>query len=180
MNVIFQIEGGIGKSIMATAVCEIIKKKYPKSKLIVITAYPDVFLCNPNVDKCFGFNELKYFYRDYVKGQEVMTFLHNPYFETSFIKQDKHLLPIWCEMFGLDYNGESPNIYLTDREKVFYANQINSDKPIMVIQTNGGAENQQQKYSWARDIPNKVAQQVVNYFAKDYNVIHIRRNDQLP
>jgi len=27
MNIIFNIEGGLGKSIMATAVCEAIKKK---------------------------------------------------------------------------------------------------------------------------------------------------------
>ena len=46
MNIIFQINGGLGKCIMATAVCAAIKKKYPKSNLIVISAYSDVFLNN--------------------------------------------------------------------------------------------------------------------------------------
>ena len=32
MKIIFQIDGGIGKSIAATAVCKAIKKQYPKSK----------------------------------------------------------------------------------------------------------------------------------------------------
>ena len=40
MNIIFQIDGGIGKNIAATAVCKAIKAQYPKDKLIVITGYP--------------------------------------------------------------------------------------------------------------------------------------------
>ena len=39
MKIIFQIDGGIGKSIAATAVCKAIKKQYPTDKLIVITGY---------------------------------------------------------------------------------------------------------------------------------------------
>jgi hypothetical protein len=47
MKIIFQIDGGIGKSIAGTAVCKAIKAQYPKDKLYVITGYPEVFLCNP-------------------------------------------------------------------------------------------------------------------------------------
>jgi hypothetical protein len=47
MNIIFQISGGIGKCVMATAVCEAIKKQYPDSRLIVVSGYADVFLNNP-------------------------------------------------------------------------------------------------------------------------------------
>lgn len=179
MNIIFQIEGGIGKSIMATAVCEAIKKKYPEYNLIVITAYPEVFVCNPNVDKCLRFNELRYFYQDYIDGKKIKAFLHNPYFESDFIMQNEHLIKIWCDMFKVKYNGEKPKIYLTEREINYYTNQFESEKPIMVIQTNGGANNQPVKYSWARDLPYKTAQYVVNNFSKDYNIIHIRREDQL-
>jgi hypothetical protein len=82
-------------------------------------------------------------------------------------------------MFGIKYEGEQPKLYLTQREKDFYAKQFTSDKPIFVIQTNGGAENQENKYSWARDIPYSVAQTVVNQFAHEFNVVHIRRNDQI-
>lgn len=180
MNIIFQVEGGIGKSVMATAVCEAIKKQYPQDKLIVITAYPEVFMCNPNVDKCYRFNELRYFYQEYIEGKNIRSFLHNPYFETDFIMQKEHLIKTWCNMFKIKYNGEMPKIYLTEREINFHSNQIKSDKPLLLIQTNGGAENQLIKYSWARDLPNKTAQYVVNNFSNEYNIIHIRRNDQLP
>lgn len=178
-NIIFQIDGGIGKSIMATAVCEAIKKQYPKDQLIVITSYPEVFLCNPHVDKCLSHNNLSYFYQDYIEGKKVKAFLHNPYMETSHIQQECHLIKTWCDMFGVEYNGEEPKLYLTNREINFYSNQFQSDKPLMVIQTNGGGADQQIKYSWMRDIPQSVAQEVVDSFIEEYNVIHIRREDQL-
>lgn len=179
-NIIFQIDGGIGKSIMATAVCEAIKKQYPKDNLIVITAYPEVFVCNPNVDKCLPHNNLNYFYQDFIEGQKVKAFLHNPYHETSHIQQECHLIQTWCEMFGIKYNREMPKLYLSNREENFYATQYQSEKPIMVLQTNGGGADQPLKYSWMRDIPNATAQEVVNHFANEYTIVHIRREDQLP
>lgn len=179
-NIIFQIEGGLGKSIMATAVCEAIKKQFPKDQLIVITAYPEVFLCNPHVDKCLAHNNLNYFYQDYIEGKKVKAFLHNPYQETSHIQQECHLIKTWCEMFGVEYNGEEPKLYLTNREINFYSNQFQSEKPLFVVHTNGGGADQPIKYSWMRDIPNQTAQEVVDAFANEYNVVHIRREDQLP
>lgn len=178
-NIIFQIDGGIGKSIMATAVCEAIKKKYPKDKLIVITAYPQVFLLNPHVDKCLTHGNLQYFYSDYIENKDVITFLHNPYYETDFIARKGHLIETWCAMFNIPFNGEQPKLYVTQREIDFYSNQFQSDKPIFVLQTNGGAQEQAIKYSWARDIPLSTAQKVVDAFSKDYNVVHIKREDQL-
>ncbi len=180
MKIIFQVDGGIGKSIAATAVCKAIKKQYPKDKLFVITGYPEVFLCNPNVDKVFNFNNLNYFYEDHIEGEKVKTLLHNPYLETDFINLNGHLIKVWCEMFGIKYNGEMPEMFLNNREQSFYGKHFTSDKPIFLIQTNGGGANQPNKYSWARDLPLAMAQRIVNTFAQDYNVVHIRRNDQLP
>jgi FkbM family methyltransferase len=186
MKIIFQVDGGIGKSIIATAVCKAIKTRYPNDKLIVITGYPEVFLCNPNVDKVFSFNNLSYFYEDHIEGQEVKTFLHNPYLQTEFITLQGHLIKVWCEMFGIPYNGEMPELFINDRERSFYCNQfaaqklIDPSKPLMLLQTSGGAANQPNKYSWTRDLPQSTAQALVNAFAPEYQIIHIRREDQLP
>ena len=49
MNIIFQVEGGLGKSIMATAMIKVIKKRYKNSHLVVVTGFQDVFLNNPDV-----------------------------------------------------------------------------------------------------------------------------------
>ena len=83
-------------------------------------------------------------------------------------------------MFGIKYNGELPELFINNREQNFFSNQFASQKPIMVIQTNGGAANQPNKYSWTRDLSLATAQKVVNAFAQQYNVVHIRREDQLP
>jgi hypothetical protein len=178
-NIILNIEGGIGKSIMATAMCEAIKNQYPKDKLIVLTAYPEVFICNPHVDKCYNHNELSYFYNEFIEEGNFKAFMHNPYLETNFLKRKEHLLDTWCNMFNIEYKNEQPKLYLTQRELDFYSRQFNSDKPIFVIQSNGGAINQEIKYSWSRDIPVSVAQKVVNEFKNEYNIFHIRRNDQM-
>jgi len=165
MNIIFQIDGGIGKSVAATAVCKAIKTQYPTDKLIVITGYPAVFLCNPHVDKVLNFGDLNYFYQDNIEGREVKMMLHNPYLETDFIKGDMHLIKVWCEMFGIKYNGELPELHINNREQNFYGKQFGSQKPIMLIQTNGGGKEQPNKYSWTRDLPLATAQKVVNAFA---------------
>ena len=180
MNIVFNIEGGLGKSIMATAVCEAIKKNYPKDNLIVVSSYPEVFICNPNVDKCFNHNNLNYFYKDFIEGKDIKMMLHNPYNETTFINQSEHLIETWCSMFDIPFNNEQPKIYLTEREIKFYSNSFNSDKPIFVLQTNGGGINQEMKYSWARDMPYELAQNIVNEFSEEYNIFHIRRENQLP
>lgn len=178
MNIIFQINGGIGKCIMATAVCEAIKKKYPQSNLIVVSGYADVFLNNPNVYRSYNFNGFSYFYDEFIRDKEVLILAHDPYLETTYIHQNTHLIKIWCNLFGIDYNGEQPNIYLTGREQKFFENKYISDKPIFLMQTNGGAQTEH-KYSWARDIPSSMVLDVIETFKNDYNIVHIKREDQL-
>jgi hypothetical protein len=177
-NLIFSINGGLGKCIAATAVCSAIKKKYPEDKLIVISGYPEVFLNNPNVDKSFSFGNVSYFYQDYVENKENVVFLHDPYQTTAFIKEEKHLIEIWLEMFGLEYNGEFPEFYITKREIDTFQRQVQSDKPIMLLQTNGGAD-PNKKYSWARDLPFEVTAQIINEFKDKYTIFHIKRDDQI-
>ena len=55
MNIIFSIQGGLGKSIVATAVCKAIKKKYTECNLIVVTGYPEAFTNLHFIDRVFGF-----------------------------------------------------------------------------------------------------------------------------
>ena len=59
MKIIFQIDGGRGKCIAATAVCKAIKAQYPDSELIVVSGYPEVFLCNDYISENLGFHELR-------------------------------------------------------------------------------------------------------------------------
>ena len=178
MNIIFQINGGCGKCVMATAVCEAIKKEYPEDNLIVVSGYSDVFLNNPNVHRAFSFGNISYFYDEYVDNKEILLLAHDPYLQTSYVKEEKNLIEIWCDLFNVPYNNEQPKIYLNDREVNFFKKKFQSDKPIFLLQTNGGAFSDQ-KYSWARDIPSSVAVQIIDTFKDEYNIVHIRREDQI-
>lgn len=181
-TVIFQIDGGLGKSIMATAVLKAIKKKYKKANIIVVTGYPDVFIANPNVNKVLRFDQLSGVYAKYImdkKESDVKVLVADPYHTSDFITESKHLIEIWCEMFGLEYNGEMPELFLLKAEKEYFEPFYKLDKPIMVIQPNGGAINQPLKYSWTRDIPAPTVMEIIDYFKNDYAILHIKREDQM-
>jgi hypothetical protein len=180
MNIIFQINGGIGKCILATSVCEAIHKQYPDSQLIVMSGYPEVFINNPFVYRSFSFGMTQYFYEDFIEDKEFKVFGHDPYIQTEHLMQNEHLSLTWTKMFGIDAPESSiPKLYLTDRERKFFGQKFTSDKPILLLQTNGGAPGQELKYSWARDIPTCVIGPVIEEFKNEYNIVHIRREDQI-
>ena len=176
--VLFQINGGIGKCIAATAICSAIKKKYPERELIVVSGYPEVFLNNPNVKKSYAFGNISYFYQDYIEGKEIEVFVHDPYLTTDGIKESKHLIEIWCDLYNLPYNNEKPELFITQRELDAYQSQVKVDKPIMIMQTNGGGD-VNKPYSWARDLPTSVVLPIIEEFRNYYAIVHVRREEQL-
>jgi ADP-heptose:LPS heptosyltransferase len=178
-TVIFQIDGGLGKSIMATAILKVIKKQYKKANIIVVSSYPDVFIGNPNVNKVLHQQHAIGFYKKYIENKDTKVFVTDPYTTSDFITESNHLLKIWCDLFGLKYNGELPEIFLSKGEKEYFAPFYKLDKPIMAIQPNGGAIGQPLKYSWTRDLPATVVNEVVSQFKNDYAILHIKRDDQL-
>ena len=179
MNVIFQIQGGLGKSVAGTAVLKAIKKKYSKANIIVVTEHPQVFINNPNTNRVLQSHQTNGLYKTYIDKKDVKVFFADPYHHTDFITEEKHLIAIWCEMYGLEYDGEMPEIFLSKGEKEYFSQFYKLDKPIMAIQPNGGAIGQPLKYSWTRDIPASVVNHVVNYFKSDYAIVHIKREDQM-
>ena len=178
MNIIFQIDGGLGKSIMATAVVKVIRKRYKNAHIVVVTAYPDVFLNNPHINECFRVEQMNGAYLKYVKDQDCKIFVEDPYRNSSFLTDKEHLLKTWCKIYGLSYNHEQPEIYLTEPEKDYYAPFYNTDKPIMAIQPNGGPAQQGYKYAWTRDIPEITVNSLIQHYKNDYTIVHIKRQDQ--
>lgn len=178
MNIILNIQGGLGKNILATALTRGIKKRYPNSYLIVVSGYPDVFLNNPTVNKTLKHDQQIGIYEKYIKNQDVKFFIIDPYLTDDFQKNNGHLLNIWFNLCGLKYKGEQPEFFLSNAEKQFYHTEYKSEKPILVMQTNGGAMNQGMYYNWARDIPEVIVNKVIKDFKKDYEIIHVKRKDQ--
>ena len=178
MNVIFQIDGGLGKSIMATAMVKVIRKRYKNSHIIVVTAYPDVFLNNPHINECFRIEEMGGVYLKYVKDQDCKIFTEDPYRNTSFLTDKEHLLKTWCKIYGLNYNNEQPQLYLTQPEVDYFKPFYQVEKPILAIQPNGGPQGQGFQYSWTRDIPQPTMNEIIKHYKEDYTIVHIKREDQ--
>lgn len=175
---IFSCEGGIGKNILATTVVSSLKKSDPERKIIVVSAWVDVWFNNPNVYRVYPFGNLAHFYKTYIKDQDVKIYKHEPYFQEDYILKKKHLINTWCDLCGVEYDGSLPQIFLNPLEIEEMKLQMNFEKPIMIIHANGGGGNQKLPYSWYRDLPYQNGLDVVNYFKKDFNIYQIARDNQ--
>ncbi len=177
--VIFHVEGGHGKCVMATAVCRAIKKAYPDRKLIVVSAWDGPFFYNPDVWRFYSFGRMEYFFSDFIKS-DTKIFRQEVYHTEDHILQRKHLTQSWCDMFGIKHDGYKPTIYLNPREIEIAKDKIKPDgRPIMLLQTHGGSpQSQYSKKSWFRDMPIEIAQKLVNYYSKSYRILHIKTPDQ--
>lgn len=176
---IIQIEGGVGKNVMATAVVRAIAKAHPERKIVVVTAYPEVWDCNPRIHRAVSFSGIDYFYEDYVYGKESIFFLQDPYRHTGCINRTRHLTDVWCEICGVEWDGPRPEMYFTRLESEFMQSYISSDpRPVLLMQPFGGAD-QSSKYSWARDIHPTVASEIARELSGEYRIIQVRREDQI-
>lgn len=178
---ILSINGGAGKNVMATAVVEAYKKAHLDTKIIILTAWRAVWLYNPNVYRVYQFGHSPNFYTDFIQGRDSSN-LHicaiEPYSTQEYILKTKHFIEIYCDLCGVPYSGEIPQVYFNQREVEYFVNKyLNNGMPIFAIQTNGGGQ-QETKVSWMRDIPLATANQVVGHFSKTHRIIHIRREDQ--
>lgn len=160
--VIFHIDGGIGKNIVATAVVKSIKAAYPDKDLIVVTAYPEVFLHNKNIHRVYKFGYLPYFYEDYIKDKNSIILRMEPYHSEDLLYRRKSLAEIWCDIFKIPCISVKPEIVLTERELMYVNNILNKNGPVLLIQPNGGGESQQHPYSWSRDFTPKFTQSIIN------------------
>jgi hypothetical protein len=176
---LFHIEGGLGKHIAATAVAKCIKNNHPDRELIVVCGYPEIFLNLPEIDRVYRIGMTPYFYQDYINGKDTLIFKHEPYFTTDHVHKRLSLIENWCKLFDLNFSGESPELVFNIRQRQFGSRKWKRDRPILVLQTNGGPmKDQPYPYSWTRDMPNPIAQSVVNSFAKDYHIIQVCRSQE--
>jgi len=171
---ILHIEGGIGKNILATAVVSSIKTSDPERKIIVVSAWPQVWFNNPDVHQVFPFGQLANFYKNYIQNQDVKIYRHDPYFSEDYILNKNHLINIWCDLCGSPWNGKAPQIYFSPLEIEYLKLKMlqNVTKPIFLLHTNGGGGNAR-PYSWYRDLPFQNSKDVVDHFKNDYHIYQI-------
>jgi hypothetical protein len=173
MRILISIEGGIGKNIAATGAVKVAREA--GHEIDVLTAWPQVWIGNPNVNKVLDFGGIRYFTNE-LKSYDKLIF-HDPYREQDFIQNKTDL----TATFNLLVNGQAesvkPEVYLNKAEFTKVRQLLSGlEKPILAFQTNGGHN---QGYSWSRDLPLEEAVQVLNEFQNDYELIHLRANGQL-
>lgn len=174
--IIFNPEGGLGKIIASTAVVRNIRETYPEHKIIVVTPWPEVYLNNPHVWRVFRSGNTPYFYKDYIKDKETLVLKGEPYFNTGHLYNNQHVVKSWCELHNLNYDNNKPELYFTDLEKKKAKEDLIRDKPILLLQTNGGMYNDnKKKYCWTRDFPYSQAQILANELSKSFTVVHVTR-----
>jgi hypothetical protein len=175
---IFHIEGGLGKHIAAIAIAKCIKNNYPDRKLIIVCAYPEIFLTLSFIYRVYRIGSAPYFYDDFIKNKDSLIFKNEPYFTKKHIMGESNLIENWSNLYDLNYNGEMPELRFNLRQQQVGFNKWKRERPILVLQTNGGPlKNQAYPYSWTRDIPLFWGQAIVNKYKDDYHIIQIGRNN---
>ena len=174
MYSIFHIEGGIGKNILATAVVSSLKSSDPERKIVVVTAWPQVWFNNPDVYQIYPFGQVANFYKNYIYKQDVKIYRHEPYHSEDYILNKKHLIIVWCDLIGIKWNGNGPKLYFSPLEIEYLKLKMlqNISKPIFILHTNGGGGNAR-PYSWYRDLPFQNSKDVVDYFKNDYHIYQL-------
>ena len=80
-QILFRVNGGLGKNICATSVLKQIKKKYPDSIIHVQATYPDVFMNLLEVDEYYPGQPMPNFYK-YHKNFDILE--AEPYIDLSY------------------------------------------------------------------------------------------------
>ena len=176
---IFHIEGGVGKHVMFLSVVSEYRSQNPDKKIIVVCAWPEIFLNNPNIDRVYRIGNTPHFYKDFIYEKDVEIFAQEPYKTTSHITKQKHLIESWCDLIGVEkQNYELSKLYINHRELEQASSIIKSfnfQKPILIFQPFGGPgkPNQQIPFSWTRDIHPDIAQILIHNLKETYDILHV-------
>lgn len=175
---IFQIQGGLGKHVAATAVGRAIKSAYPDRELIVVCAWPELWASLPFVYRVFPLGNTSYFYSEYIEGKDSLIFANEPYFTTTHVNKTHSLVESWCMMYGIPYNGETPMLKINPEQKKairnFYEPKFEG-KPFLLMQTNGGLFTNERPFCWSRDMPIEIANKVAKHFKKSHFIMQVTR-----
>lgn len=170
-NIVLHINGGIGKSIIATMVIASYKKTYPESKIVVITHYPEVFFNNPNVYRTYQHNT-PYLWKDYYGNDEYKVYADEPYFSEDWIKDKPiHLSKVWCNLIGIECIVETPELYFSGAEVEELQTTIKVDKPLLVVQSTGGSDASSR--SWTRNPPTDELESFLGNYIGTHFILHL-------
>jgi len=164
---IFTHQGGLGKSIAATAVAQAIKNNFPERELIIVTPWPELWVKHPFVSRVFGLGATSYFYEEFIRDKGSLIFGNEPYFTSTHVNMELPLIESWCKMYQIEFKGEKPMIRINSEQRKairnFYEPKFEG-KDFMILHTNGGLYQNEKPFCWQRDMPFDIACKVAKHF----------------
>lgn len=164
---IFTHQGGLGKSIAATAVAQAIKNNFPERELIIVTPWPELWVNLPFVYRVFGLGATSYFYEEFIRDKGSLIFGNEPYFTSTHVNMELPLIESWCKMYQIEFKGEKPMIRINSEQRKairnFYEPKFEG-KDFMILHTNGGLYQNEKPFCWQRDMPFDIACKVAKHF----------------
>lgn len=98
---LINVEGGLGKNVMLTALMPILARHY--EEIYVISPYSDVFKACSYVTEAFEPGpQCATLYQELVLDEDCDILWKEPYSNSRFIKKTCHLFKAWLEEFGIE------------------------------------------------------------------------------
>lgn len=184
--VVFIVEGGIGKNVLATVPLKGIKQKYPDKKIVVVASWPDVFRYHPDVYRFYQIGNSPFVYDDYIKDGKGIICKAEPYCHTDYVnppEKVRHITDIWCEMLGVPYPDSKTQPYMFfDRNELAWGEQFvkSKGKPVMLIQWQGGVNNPNGPVVGQniRTLPPETVSQLAQKYGNKYHIISVQNKEQ--
>ncbi len=185
MNYSLECKGGIGKHICFTSFIKWINEKFPKSKINIFSAYPEMFEYNPRVHRNLRLGQ-PYSFEDYIKGTDFRK--GEPYACYDYYKETgkKHLMNLFPKAYGFGKEDENPEmeIYLTKGEEMDGQMFCQQNFPLVTFQGFGGlppgiTPGKDKVDSSQRDLNFDLSQKIVNILVKNgLKVLQVRSNTE--
>lgn len=183
MNFSLECTGGMGFHIMFSSLIRWLNEKYPKSKINVISAYPELFEYNPRIYRNLRLDQ-PYLFEDYIKKTDYRT--GSPYQMHDFYHKRMHMMKLLPKAFGFnDYNQKPQSeIFFTKGEEIDGQIFNKQNMPLLTFQMCGGLPmgvqpSRMKLDSIQRDLPFKfaikVAQSLLN---KGFHLLQIRSESE--
>lgn len=190
--IVLIVSGGIGRNICSTAVVRAIHKQYPDKELHVIASCPDIFLKNPYVKKIHRLGQQFSFFDDFILDKNSVILDVEPYRHYDYIYKNKHFTQCWCELLDINFDGITPEFYLSNSENKMaqlYLSKFDK-KPLILIQPTGGKTPEKdtdearliaQSSMYRRNVSHETIQEVSDILnSKGYTVGIIQSENQVP
>jgi hypothetical protein len=168
---VVHINGGLGKCIMFTCVAKCYKEQHPDLQLVVVSGYPEVFLNNPNIDGNFQFTQHG-LWMNFYRNDDYEVIAWDPYFHPDWMAgKPRHLIEIWSELLDVDCFNLNPELYFAGPEVEELQRMIQTDRPLLVVQSTGGAN--PGHTSWTRNPPTGELEEYLQKFSDSHYIVHL-------